>query len=94
MVDDRQLARLLVRVLNLEEHDPETMDPAAPLFGSGYGGWGLDSIDALEIALALQQEYGVVMRSDDEATRQAFASVSALAAFVRQHAVQGSGQAG
>lgn len=94
MVDDRQLARLLVRVLNLEGHDPETIDPQAPLFGNAAGGWGLDSIDALEIALALQEEYGIVMRSDDEATRSAFASVHALTRFVQQHAAQGPGRAG
>jgi len=83
---ERELAQLLVEVLNLEGRDIAALDPAAPLFSGQGGGWGLDSIDALEIALALQQQYGVVLRSEDEATRRAFASLRALNEYVRQHA--------
>ena len=83
---ERELADLLVEVLNLEQRDTAAIDPEAPLFSDKAGGWGLDSIDALEIALALQQKYGVVMRSEDEATRRAFASLRALADHVREHA--------
>jgi len=82
---ERELAELLVEVLRLEGRDVAAIDPQAPLFGD-RGGWGLDSIDALEIALALQQKYGVILRSEDDATRRAFASLRALAAHVRQHA--------
>jgi len=82
---ERELADLLVEVLNLEGRDSAAIDPAAPLFSEQGGGWGLDSIDALEIALALQQKYGVVLRSEDEATRSAFASLRALSEYVRQH---------
>lgn len=89
---ERELADLLVQVLNLEGRDPSAIDPEAPLFSDKAGGWGLDSIDALEIALALQQKYGVVMRSEDEATRRAFASLRALGEHVRQHAAA-AGQA-
>jgi acyl carrier protein len=81
-----ELAALLVEVLNLEGRDAAATDPAAPLFSEQNGGWGLDSIDALEIAMALQQRYGVVLRSEDEATRRAFASLSALDEYVRLHA--------
>jgi acyl carrier protein len=84
---ERELADLLVEVLNLEGRDTAAVDPAAPLFSDQSGGWGLDSIDALEIALALQQRYGVVLRSEDEATRRAFASLRALSEHVRSHAV-------
>lgn len=73
-----ELARLLITALNLEGMDPAAVDPAAPLFGQGAGSWGLDSIDALEIALAIQQKYGVEIRSEDEAVKQAFASLRAL----------------
>ena len=83
---ERELADLLVEVLNLEGRDPASMDPAAPLFSEQGGGWGLDSIDALEIALALQQKYGVVLRSEDEGTRRAFASLRALGEYVREQA--------
>jgi acyl carrier protein len=84
---ERELADLLVQVLHLEGRDIDAIDPEAPLFSDKAGGWGLDSIDALEIALALQQKYGVVMRSEDESTRRAFASLRALGEHVRQHAV-------
>jgi acyl carrier protein len=84
---ERELAALLIEVLNLEGRDAAAIDPVAPLFSEKNGGWGLDSIDALEIALALQQKYGVVLRSEDEATRSAFASLRALHDYVRQHAV-------
>ncbi|MDR3414688.1 MAG: phosphopantetheine-binding protein [Nevskia sp.] len=82
---ERELAKLLVNVLQLEGRDPAAIDPQAPLFGAPGNGWGLDSIDALEIALALQQNYGVILRSEDEATRRAFGSLRALADHVRQH---------
>ncbi|MDE0856369.1 MAG: phosphopantetheine-binding protein [Nevskia sp.] len=83
---ERELAELLVEVLHLEGRDLDAVDPQAPLFSDQAGGWGLDSIDALEIALALQQKYGVVLRSEDEATRRAFASLRALGEHVRCHA--------
>jgi acyl carrier protein len=64
------------------------------LFGEHQRGWGLDSIDALEIALALQQKYGIVLRSEDDTTRRAFASLRALNAHVREHAPIAAGVAG
>lgn len=76
------LATLLIEALNLEGKDPAAVDPEAPLFGDYGSGWGLDSIDALEIALAVQQRYGVELRAEDETSRRAFASLRELAAFV------------
>lgn len=80
---EAELAALLVQALNLEGVEPGSIDPEAPLFGHDQGGLGLDSIDALEIALAIQQHYAVELRSDDEATRQVFRSLRLLSAHVQ-----------
>ena len=79
---ERELAGLLVESLNLEDVDPAQIDPEAALFNDGLG---LDSIDALELGLALQKKYGVSMSADSEQTRQHFSSVNALVAFVSGH---------
>jgi len=77
-----ELAQLLIGALNLEGKEAASIDPEAPLFGDYGTGWGLDSIDALEIALAIQQQYGVELRAEDETSRRAFASLRELAVFV------------
>lgn len=76
------LAELLVDVLNLEDVEPNEIDPEELLFGDGLG---LDSIDALEIALAISQEHGVEMKAEDESTKEAFATLRSLNAFVEQN---------
>ena len=76
---ERELAELLVESLNLEDVQPADIDPEAPLFNTGLG---LDSIDALELGLALQKRYGVALSADSQETRRHFASVRALADFV------------
>ena len=76
------VAQLLVDALNLEGINAADIEPEAPLFG---GGLGLDSIDALEIALAISQNFGVQMQADDEQTRQAFATLASLTEFVESH---------
>ncbi len=73
------LAELIVAAVNLEDVRPSDVDPEAPLFGDGLG---LDSIDALEIALEISKRYGVQLRADDEENRRIFASLRALAAHV------------
>jgi len=75
------LAELLVEVLNLEDIEAADIDPQEPLFGDGLG---LDSIDALEIALAISQQHGVEMKAEDESTKQAFATLKSLNEFVEQ----------
>jgi acyl carrier protein len=75
-VSARELARLVVEALNLEDLDPEQLDVTAPLFGSGLG---LDSLDMLEISLVIQQRYGVKLRADDENNEAIFASLQSLA---------------
>lgn len=76
------IAQLLVDALNLEGVNAAEIEPDAPLFG---GGLGLDSIDALEIALAISQKFGVQMQADDEQTRKAFATLASLTEFVESH---------
>ncbi len=80
---ERELAELLIGALNLEHLDAQTVNPEAALFGGDADGWGLDSIDALEIALAVQQKYGVELRSEDEEVKPAFASLRTLNALVQ-----------
>jgi acyl carrier protein len=73
-----EVARLIVQALNLDVA-PEAIAPDAPLFGEGLG---LDSIDALELALAISREYGLELRSDDARNRQVFASLRSLVAYI------------
>jgi acyl carrier protein len=79
---ERELALLLIEALNIEDTPVESIDPEAPLFGDGLG---LDSIDALELALAISKRYGFQLRSDEEENRRIFASLRALSAHVEQH---------
>lgn len=76
-----EIARLIAGVVNLDS-PPEQIDPTAPLFGEGLG---LDSIDLLEIALAVSQNYGFSLRSDDPDNRRIFSSLRAFSAHIAQH---------
>ena len=78
---ERELAELLVESLNLEA-EPGSIDPEAPLFNTGLG---LDSIDALELALAISKRHGFQLRSDNDENRRIFASLRALSAHVEQN---------
>ena len=73
-----ELKRLIVETLHLEDIQPQEIEDEAPLFGEGLG---LDSIDALELVVALEKSYNVIIE-DEEVGRQAFASIDALADFV------------
>ncbi|MFP2905792.1 phosphopantetheine-binding protein [Pyxidicoccus sp. 3LFB2] len=79
---EQEIKKLVIETLNLEDLTPDDIDPAAPLFVEGLG---LDSIDALELGLALQKAYGVSLASDSKENRRHFASVRALADFVSAH---------
>lgn len=76
-----EVARLLVETLHLEDIQPEGIAPEEPLFGEGLG---LDSIDALELALAISKTYGFQLRSEDKENRRIFASLRALSEHVAQ----------
>ena len=73
------LKALIIDVLNLEKITPEDIDTQAPLFGDGLG---LDSIDALELGLAIKNQYSIVLSSESEETKKAFYSVKTLADFI------------
>ena len=81
---ETELAELLVESLNLEDVEAGAIDPEAPLFNTGLG---LDSIDALELALAISKKYGFQLRSDNEDNRRIFASLRALSEHIQQHRV-------
>ncbi|HEY8088917.1 MAG TPA: phosphopantetheine-binding protein [Polyangiaceae bacterium] len=72
------LKRLIVAELNLKGRDPETIDDDAPLFGAGLG---LDSLDALQLAMSIEEKLGVRIPEGEEA-RAVFRSVRTLADHV------------
>ncbi|HBL7240329.1 TPA: acyl carrier protein [Serratia liquefaciens] len=74
-----EIKQLIIDTLNLEGMTPEEIDAEAPLFGDGLG---LDSIDALELGLALKNRYGVALSAESQDMRQHFYSVETLAKFV------------
>jgi acyl carrier protein len=76
---EKEIKQLIIDSLKLEGVTPESIDPAAPLFVDGLG---LDSIDALELAMEIRKKYGVRTSADDAQNRQIFSSVRSLAAFV------------
>jgi acyl carrier protein len=76
---EQEIKELIISSLALEDLSPADIDPASALFVEGLG---LDSIDALELGIALQKKYGVKLDADAATTRQHFASVNALVAFV------------
>ena len=76
---EQDIKTLIVTTMALEDVVADDIDTDAPLFNEGLG---LDSIDALELGLALQKRYGVTLAAESEETRRHFASVRSLAAFV------------
>ena len=79
------LKKLIVDTLALDEVTAGEIEDDAPLFVEGLG---LDSIDALEIAMVLEEQYGVVLDDDPDKNREVFESVRSLAAFVAEHRVK------
>jgi acyl carrier protein len=77
-----EVKQMIIDVLQLEDIAPDDIDSAAPLFVEGLG---LDSIDALELGVALQKRYGISLSADSQDTRRHFASVQALASLVETH---------
>lgn len=79
VVSAREMASVLVESLSLEDVDAQQVDLDAPLFGEGLG---LDSLDMLELSLAIQQRFGVKLKADDPQNEAIFSSLSSLAAHV------------
>lgn len=77
---EERLKALIVDTLALEDVEPQSIETDAPLFGEGLG---LDSIDALELALAIHTEFGVRTKENDENNREYYHSVKSLADFIR-----------
>ncbi len=77
----QELKQHIIDSLNLEELEPADIEDDEPLFNKGLG---LDSIDALELTVMLEKHYGIRIK-DIKVGRKAFASVNALAAFVREN---------
>jgi acyl carrier protein len=77
-VSTHELKAKILESLKLQDITPEQIDDDAPLFGTGLG---LDSIDALELVVLLEKEYGIVIK-DIEEGRPAFRSVRTLADFI------------
>jgi len=80
---EERLKKLVVESLALEDVEPEEINTEEALFVEGLG---LDSIDALELALAIQEEFGVVTSPDDERNQELFYSIKSLADFIRAEA--------
>ncbi len=76
-----EVAKLIVQTLKLKA-DPSSIQPEARLFGEGLG---LDSIDALELSLAISQTYGYQLKSSDPGIKVTFSSLRALARAIEKH---------
>ena len=81
---EQELAHLIVGSLNLEGISPGDIDPDARLFGEGPG-LGLDSLDMLELSMAVEQKYAVKLRSDDPDNAKIFASLRSLSQHIQSH---------
>jgi len=79
---EQEIKELIIEALMLEDVTPAEIEPDAALFVEGLG---LDSIDALELAMALEERYGVKIGDDPEQNQQIFASVRCLATFVSEN---------
>lgn len=76
----QEIKQLIIESLNLEGVTADDIDTNAALFGDGLG---LDSIDALELGIALKNRFGIVLSSENQDVKEHFASVASLAAFIQ-----------
>ena len=75
----QEIKELIISSLELEDVKPEHIKDDAPIFGTGLG---LDSIDALELGVAIKKKFGVKLSAENEDSKKHFASVNALAEFI------------
>ncbi len=81
---EQEIAQLIVDTLNLEDISAAEIAPQEPLFGEGLG---LDSIDALELALAISGKYGFQLKAEDENNKAIFATLRSLASHIEKNRV-------
>lgn len=81
---EREVKDFIISTLKLEDMTPDDIDPDAPLFGAGLG---LDSVDALELGVALHKNYGIKIDSKSQESREHLRSVRTLAALMEQQRV-------
>ena len=79
---EREVGRMIIETLNLEDVAVDDIDPRQPLFRDGLG---LDSIDALELSLAISTRYGVQIRAEDADVADVFSSLRSLAAYIQEN---------
>ena len=79
-----QLKELIISALEIEDISPSDIDDSAPLFADGLG---LDSVDALELGVAIRKKFGVRFSPDDNDNKRHFASVNSLAEFIEASGV-------
>ncbi len=77
-----EIKQLIIDSLNLEDIGIEDIETEAPLFVDGLG---LDSIDALELGMAIKQKYGITLSADNEEMKKCFYSVETLAKYISEH---------
>ena len=77
-----EIKELIITSLNLEDMKPSDIDENAPLFNDGLG---LDSVDALELGLAVQKKYGLVLDSKSSNLKEIFFSVSSLSKYIYEN---------
>lgn len=87
---EQRIKEVIVDALMLEDIEPDEIETDAPLFVEGLG---LDSIDALELAIALSKEFGVKTSAEDKRNREIFFSVASLANFIREEQAAGRAKA-
>lgn len=79
---EREVKQFIIETLNLEDIAPEDISNEEPIFVEGLG---LDSIDALELGVAIKKKYNITINSDDADTRKHFGSVKSLAEFIEKN---------
>ena len=84
MISSNNFKETLIRYLDLEEISADDIDDKAPLFGEDESGLGLDSVDSIELVLAIEKEYGVKI-TDPKLYNEIFASVESLLAYINEN---------
>ena len=84
MISSNNFKETLIRYLDLEDISADDIDDKAPLFGEDESGLGLDSVDSIELVLAIEKEYGVKI-TDPKLYNEIFASVESLLAYINEN---------